>query len=51
MAWLTTPSVWYRRKPKLVRGSTAGAQIDYQLKLSVYKGVGTDTDNTIYLGT
>src|SRR3990167_101115 len=50
MAWLTTPSVWYRRKPKLVRCSTAGAQIDYQLKLTIYKGAGIDTDNTIYLG-
>lgn len=50
MAWLTTPSIWYRRKPKIIRGSTAGAQIDYQLKLTIYKGVGTDTDNTIYLG-
>lgn len=50
MAWLTTPSIWYRRKPKLVIGSTAGDQIDYQLKLTIYKGSGTDTDNTIYLG-
>jgi hypothetical protein len=48
MTWLTG---WYRRKPKLVRGSTAGAQIDYQLKLTIYKGSGTDTDNIIYLGT
>jgi hypothetical protein len=51
MAWLTTPSIWNRRKPKLVRGSTAGAQTNYQLKLTIYKGAGTDTDNTIYLGT
>jgi hypothetical protein len=47
MAWLTG---WYRRKPKLVRGSTAGGQTDYQLKLTIYKGSGTDTDSTIYLG-
>lgn len=47
MAWLTG---WYRRKPKLVKGSTAGAQTDYQLKLTVYKGSGIDTVNAIYLG-
>lgn len=50
MSWLTTPSIWYRRKPKLVKGSTAGTQTDYQLKLTVYKGSGIDTVNTIYLG-
>jgi hypothetical protein len=48
---VNTPSVWYRRKPKLIRGSTAGTQTNYQLKLNIYKGPGTDTDTTVYLGT
>ena len=47
MAWLIG---WNRRKPKLVKGSTAGAQTNYQLKLTVYKGSGIDTVDTIYLG-
>ncbi len=46
MAWSIG---WNRRKPKLVRGSTAGSQTNYQLKLTIYKGSGIDTDNTIYL--
>lgn len=48
MAWLTG---WNRRKPKVVNGSTAGAQVNYQMQLTVHKGSGADTTNDIYLGT
>ncbi len=44
--WL---SGWNYRKSKVINGSTAGAQTDYQMKLTVYKGIGTDTTDIIYL--
>ncbi len=47
MVWLLG---WNRRKPKLVKGSTTGAQTSYQMKITIYKGIGTDTNNQIYLG-
>ena len=47
-AWLTG---WNRRKSKIVNGSTAGAQTNYQMMLTVYKSTGTDTATKVYLGT
>lgn len=44
-------SGWTRRKSKIVNGTTAGAQTNYQLKLTVYKSNGVDTSTDIYLGT
>jgi hypothetical protein len=46
--WLTG---WNRRRKLTITGSTAGAQIDYQIKLTVHKATGTDTSTDIYLGT
>lgn len=48
MAWLTG---WNRRKSKVINGTTAGAQTDYQMKFTLYRSVGTDTATDIYLGT
>ena len=48
MAWLIG---WGRRKSKAAVGSTAGAQTNYQLQLTVYKSVGVDTNTEVYLGT
>lgn len=48
MAWLTG---WNRRKSKIVNGTTAGLQTDYQIKLTVRRTSGTDTATDIYLGT
>ena len=47
MAWLTG---WNRRKSKIISGTTAGAQTNYQLQLTIYNGSGTDTNTTVYLG-
>ncbi len=47
MVWLTG---WNRRKSKTINGSTS-LQTDYQMKLTIYKGSGTDTATDIYLGT
>jgi len=41
---------WNNRKEKTITGTTAGAQTNYQMKLKVYKGSGTDTPGTVYLG-
>ena len=48
MTWLTG---WNRRKSKMINGSTAGIQIDYQMTLTLHKGSGTDIVTDIYLGT
>ena len=48
MVWLTP---WNRRKSKTITGSTVGPQTDYQMKLTLYRSVGTDTLTDIYLGT
>jgi len=42
---------WGRRKSKTVDGSTAGAQTNYQLQLTLYKAAGVDTATNIFLGT
>ncbi len=42
---------WNHRKYKIINGSTSGLQTDYQMKLIVHKGTGTDTSTDIYLGT
>jgi hypothetical protein len=47
MTWLTG---WNRRKQITVSGSTAGAQSDYQMKLTVNQGSGTDSTGILYLG-
>lgn len=41
---------WDYRKLKTITGTTAGAQTNYQMKLTVYKGSGTDTPGAVYLG-
>ncbi len=41
---------WDYRKQKNITGTTAGAQTNYQMKLTVYKGSGTDTPGVVYLG-
>ena len=46
MAWLTG---YVYRKQIIINGSTAGAQTNYQLKLTVYKGTGTDSAGIVYL--
>ena len=48
MAWLTG---WGKRKSKAVDGSTAGAQTNFQMQLTVYKSSGVDTNTQVYLGT
>lgn len=48
MTWLNG---WNRRKSKIVNGTTAGAQTDFQLQHTVYKNSRTDTATAIYLGT
>jgi len=47
MVWLTG---WNKRKSKIVNGTSAGNQTNYQMKLTINFGPGTDTENTIYLG-
>jgi len=46
MAWLTG---YVYRKQITINGSTAGAQTNYQMKLTVYKGTGTDSAGVVYL--
>ncbi|MDD5311413.1 MAG: DUF2341 domain-containing protein [Dehalococcoidia bacterium] len=40
---------WSYRKQVSVSGSSAGAQTNYQKKVTVYKGSGTDSAGTVYL--
>lgn len=47
-AWLTD---WTYRKRFRVTGTTAGAQTNYQVKLTVNRSSGTDSGTTVYLGT
>jgi hypothetical protein len=44
-------SGWDYRKLKNITGTTAGPQTNYQMKLTIYKGSGTDTPGTIYIGS
>lgn len=46
MSWLTG---WNRRKSKIVNGSTAGSQTNYQMRLTIYKGFGADTTRKLHL--
>ncbi|VVB85971.1 Halolysin [uncultured archaeon] len=41
---------WSYRKQKTITGTTAGAQTNYQMKLTLYNSTGTDTPGNIYLG-
>ncbi len=41
---------WDYRKQKTITGTTAGPQTNYQMKLTVYKGSGTDSPGVVYLG-
>jgi len=43
--WL---SGWQYRKSHEIEGSTAGAQTDYQVKIIVHKGTGTDSGEHVY---
>lgn len=47
MAWLTE---WNRRKLKIINGTIAGDQTNYQVKFTIYRGFGTDFADTVYLG-
>jgi hypothetical protein len=44
--WLTG---WSLRKSHEIVGSTAGAQTDYQVRITAYYGVGTDAGESVYL--
>lgn len=44
-------SGWGRRKSKIINGSTAGAQTNFQMQLTVYKSAGVDTNTQVYLST
>jgi hypothetical protein len=48
----TVPALsgWSSRKQKNITGTTAGAQANYQMRLTVYKGSGTDSPGVVYLG-
>jgi hypothetical protein len=46
--WCQSAGYGYRKQITLA-GSTAGVQTNYQLKLTVNKGAGTDSDATVYL--
>lgn len=41
---------WNKRKSKIVNGTTAGAQANYQMRLNIYKGSGIDTPINVYIG-
>lgn len=47
MTWLTD---WVRRKFKTINGTVAGYLNSYPMALTIYKGIGVDTDTSIYLG-
>lgn len=47
MAWLSTYAL---RKLITLVGTTAGAQTNYQMKLTVYKGAGANSAGVVYLG-
>ncbi len=47
---LPSLSGWNYAKVKTITGTTAGAQTNYQMKLTVYKASGTDTPGVVYLG-
>jgi hypothetical protein len=46
LPWL---SGWSLRKSHEIAGSTAGPQTDYQVRITAYYGVGTDTGESVYL--
>ena len=46
MGWL---SGWQYRKSHEIEGSTAGAQTDYQVRIRVHYGSGTDSGEDVYL--
>jgi len=46
MGWL---SGWGYRKSHEIEGSTAGAQTDYQIRIKVHYGSGTDSGEDVYL--
>lgn len=48
MAWLTG---WNKRKAKIINGTTAGTQTNYQMKFITHRESGTDTLTDVYLGT
>jgi len=46
VAWF---SGWSNRKKITIAGSSAGAQTNYQMKLTVHKGSGSDSGSDVYL--
>lgn len=40
---------WTYRKSHTINGTTAGAQTDYQMKIIVHYGAGSDSDDDVYL--
>lgn len=47
MTWLIG---WNRRKLKIINGTTAGDQTNYQVKFTIYKGFGTNSTDIVYIG-
>ncbi len=47
---IVSSSDWQYSRKLTVNGTTAGAQTNYQMKLTVYKASGTDTPGVVYLG-
>jgi hypothetical protein len=43
-------SSWLYRKSHIIAGTTAGAQTNYQMSLTVNYGAGTDATSTVYCG-
>ncbi len=41
---------WNHSKLETITGTTAGAQTNYQMKLTLYNSTGTDTPGNVYLG-
>lgn len=44
-------SSWGYRKQITINGSSAGAQSNYQMRLTVHKGTGSDSGANVYLGS
>ncbi|MCZ7393785.1 MAG: DUF2341 domain-containing protein, partial [Candidatus Methanoperedens sp.] len=43
-------SGWNYRKQKTINGTSAGAQTNYQMNLTLYNSTGNDTSGAVYLG-
>lgn len=50
MSWTGALQSWTRRKIKFVNGTSAGVQPNYQLKISIHKGSGSDGPTDVFCG-